>query len=94
VVEWVKVLEDFIRSGVKANHRRMVVLVGSSNETVAKSAAEVVRFFLGVTNMGNGIYLYQPEYEYGDARERLSSSPRAWVMLSLSQPHSRTLSYS
>jgi Predicted P-loop ATPase fused to an acetyltransferase len=69
VVEWVKVLEDFIRSGVKANHRRMVVLVGSSNETVAKSAAEVVRFFLGVTNMGNGIYLYQPEY--GDARERL-----------------------
>jgi Predicted P-loop ATPase fused to an acetyltransferase len=69
VVEWVKVLEDFIRSGVKANHRRMVVLVGSSNETVAKSAAEVVRFFLGVTSMGNGIYLYQPEY--GDARERL-----------------------
>ncbi|MFP3297414.1 MAG: hypothetical protein RXN78_07500 [Vulcanisaeta sp.] len=30
MVEWIKVLEDFIRSGVKANHRRAVVLVGSS----------------------------------------------------------------
>ncbi|ABW01474.1 tRNA(Met) cytidine acetyltransferase TmcA [Caldivirga maquilingensis] len=67
--EWVKSLEDFIRSGVKANHRRMVVLVGSSDDAVAESAVEVVKLFLDITGMGNGIYLYQPEY--GDARNRL-----------------------
>lgn len=70
-VEWVKHLEGFIRSGVEANHRRMVVLVGSSNEPVAKSAAEVIKFFIQITGLNNGIYLYQPEYS--DARDRLKS---------------------
>ena len=67
--EWVKGLEDFIRSGVKANHRRIVVLVGSNDDAVAESAVEVVKLFLNLTNMNNGVYLYQPEY--GDARRRL-----------------------
>ncbi|MGC9226630.1 tRNA(Met) cytidine acetyltransferase TmcA [Caldivirga sp.] len=69
--EWVKGLEDFIRSGVKANHRRIVVLVGSNDDAVAESAVEVVKLFLNLTNMNNGVYLYQPEY--GDARRRLKA---------------------
>lgn len=68
---WLEELREFIDSGVKANHRRMIVITGSDDSKVAKYSSEVVGYFIELTKMTNGIYLYQPEYP--DAESRLTT---------------------
>ncbi len=66
---WAELLQDLVKEGLSSNHRRLVVLVGTDEEKLAKYAAEVLRVFSSIVKEPHGLYMYQPEYP--DAQRRM-----------------------
>ncbi|GAB6947345.1 tRNA(Met) cytidine acetyltransferase TmcA [Vulcanisaeta sp. JCM 16161] len=66
---WTELLQGLVKEGLSSNHRRLVVLVGTDEEKLAKYAAEVLRVFSSIVKEPHGLYMYQPEYP--DAQRRM-----------------------
>ncbi len=61
---------DTFRQGLEANHRRMVVLVGTDDDAFAKATVEIIEAYVTTLKSGNlkGVYCYQPEFSDGQRR--------------------------
>ncbi|MGC9179522.1 MAG: tRNA(Met) cytidine acetyltransferase TmcA [Vulcanisaeta sp.] len=66
---WIELLQGLVREGLSSNHRRLIVLVGTNEEKIAKYAAESLRVFSSLVKDPHGLYMYQPEYS--DAQRRM-----------------------
>jgi len=62
-----------IREGIQANHRRMIVFTGSTDENFVKATIEVIEAYVTVGEVKElkGVYCYQPEFSDGMRRQTL-----------------------